>query len=74
MTTRLLDNRQNPHRSGMDQAQAGGWLARKWHLPRDIVCVMEHHKLTDYRGEFWPIVLLVGYAERQASRLIPLER
>lgn len=54
---------------GMDQAQAGGWLARKWHLPRDIVCVMEHHKLQDYRGDFWPIVLLVGYAERQAVRL-----
>lgn len=54
---------------GMDQAQAGAWLARKWHLPRDIVCVMEHHKLLDYRGDFWPIVLLVGYAERQALRL-----
>ncbi len=54
---------------GMDQAQAGGWLARKWHLPRDIVCVMEHHKQPDYRGNFWPIVLLVGYAERQAVRL-----
>jgi hypothetical protein len=38
-------------------------------LPRDIVCVMEHHKQTDYRGDFWPIVLLVGYAERQALRL-----
>lgn len=54
---------------GMDQGQAGGWLARKWHLPRDIVCVMEHHKDTDFRGDFWPIVLLVGYAERQAGRL-----
>ncbi|MDD2321066.1 MAG: HDOD domain-containing protein [Geobacteraceae bacterium] len=54
---------------GMDHAQAGGWLARKWHLPRDIVCVMEHHKEVDYRGDFWPIVLLVGYAERQAVRL-----
>jgi HD-like signal output (HDOD) protein len=54
---------------GMDQAQGGGWLARKWHLPRDIVCVMEHHKQLDYRGDFWPIVLLVGYAERQAVRL-----
>ncbi len=54
---------------GMDQGQAGGWLARKWHLPRDIVCVIEHHKDTDFRGDFWPIVLLVGYAERQAIRL-----
>ncbi|MDD2335826.1 MAG: HDOD domain-containing protein, partial [Geobacteraceae bacterium] len=57
---------------GMDQTQAGGWLARKWHLPRDIVCVMEHHKMVDYRGDFWPIVLLVGYAERQALRLFTI--
>lgn len=53
---------------GIDQNQAGGWLARKWHLPRDIVCVMEHHKDTGYRGDFWPVVLLVGYCERQAKR------
>lgn len=54
---------------GMDQTRAGGWLARKWHLPKDIVCVMVHHKQLDYRGDFWPLVLLVGYAERQAVRL-----
>jgi len=53
---------------GIDQNQAGGWLARKWHLPRDIVCVMEHHKDPGYRGDFWPVVLLVGYCERQAKR------
>jgi HD-like signal output (HDOD) protein len=54
---------------GMDHTQAGAWLARKWHLPRDIVCVMEHHRQLDFHGDFWPIVLLVGYAERQAVRL-----
>ncbi|MEA5113007.1 MAG: HDOD domain-containing protein [Geobacteraceae bacterium] len=53
---------------GIDQNHAGGWLARKWHLPRDIVCVMENHKDTAYRGDFWPVVLLVGYCERQAKR------
>lgn len=53
---------------GIDQNHAGGWLARKWHLPRDIVCAMENHKNTEYRGDFWPMVLLVGYCERQAKR------
>lgn len=53
---------------GIDQNQAGGWLARKWHLPRDIVCVMENHKDIGYRGDFWPVALLVGYCERQAKR------
>jgi HD-like signal output (HDOD) protein len=54
---------------GILQTQAGGWLARKWHLPRDIVLVMEHHKERGYRGDFWPAVLLVGYCERQSQRL-----
>jgi HD-like signal output (HDOD) protein len=54
---------------GILQTQAGGWLARKWHLPRDIVLVMENHKEHGYRGDFWPAVLLVGYCERQSQRL-----
>ncbi len=58
---------------GIDQNHAGGWLARKWHLPRDIVCVMENHKDIAYRGDFWPVVLLVGYCERQAKRFYQLK-
>jgi HD-like signal output (HDOD) protein len=54
---------------GIDQTQAGGWLARKWHLPRDIILVMEHHKDGGYRGDFWHVALLVGYCERQSQRL-----
>lgn len=54
---------------GIDQNQAGGWLARKWHLPRDIVLVMENHRDAGYRGEFWSVALLVGYCERQSQRL-----
>jgi HD-like signal output (HDOD) protein len=54
---------------GILQTQAAGWIARKWHLPRDIVFVMEHHKDTGYRGDFWPVVILVGYCERQSQQL-----
>lgn len=54
---------------GVDQMQAGSWLARKWHLPRNIVLTMEHHKEPGYRGDFWPTVQLVAYCERQAQRL-----
>lgn len=54
---------------GVDQMQAGAWIARKWHLPRDIYCVMEHCKDPGYRGDFWSIALLVGYCERRAQRL-----
>lgn len=54
---------------GVDQMQAGGWLARKWHLPRNIVLAMEHHKDLGYRGDCWPVVLLVAYGERRAQQL-----
>lgn len=54
---------------GVDQMQAGAWIARKWHLPRDIFCVMEHYKDPGYRGDFWSVALLVGYCERRAQRL-----
>jgi HD-like signal output (HDOD) protein len=54
---------------GVDQMQAGAWIARKWHLPRDIFCVMEQHKDPAYRGDFWSVALLVGYCERRAQRL-----
>jgi HD-like signal output (HDOD) protein len=54
---------------GIDQNQAGGRFARRWGLPLDIISVMEHHKELDYQQKYWPIVLLVGYCERQAVNL-----
>ncbi len=54
---------------GIDACRAGGLLARKWHLPDDIVCVIEHRDDFGYRGDYWPIVLLVGYCARQARAL-----
>jgi HD-like signal output (HDOD) protein len=54
---------------GIDHLQAGSWLARKWHLPADIIRVMEFHKDSGYRGEYWPITVLVGYCERQSQLL-----
>jgi HD-like signal output (HDOD) protein len=54
---------------GIDYTAAGAWLARKWHLPRDIVSVMEHHRDPDYRGDFWPIAHLVGYCGQLAGQL-----
>jgi HD-like signal output (HDOD) protein len=53
----------------IDTCQAGGWLARKWHLPDDIICVIDNHNNSGYRNDFWPIVLLVGYCARAAKDL-----
>lgn len=56
-------------RLGMNHHQAGGWLARKWHLPDDIVCVIENHFDESYRGRYWPVVLLSGFCSRFAKTL-----
>ncbi len=54
---------------GADHYMAGGWLARKWGLPEDVVHVIEHHAVKHYRNIDWPLVQLVGHAARWISRI-----
>lgn len=54
----------------LDHYQAGVWLGSKWHLPRDILLVMEYHYDSGYRGEYWPLVVLEGLCARWANRII----
>lgn len=54
----------------IDHYQAGVWLGSKWHLPRDILLVMEHHYDRSYRGDHWPLVLLEGICARWANQII----
>ncbi len=49
---------------GIDHHVAGGWLARRWHLPEEVALTMEHYHEADYRGPSWPTVLLVGACAR----------
>ncbi len=55
---------------GTDHYQAGIWLGSKWHLPRDLLLVMEYHYDRGYRGEHWPLVLLEGLCASWANLLI----
>jgi hypothetical protein len=55
---------------GADHRQAGGWLARKWHLPKFVVEVIEHHHDPDYAGEHPSLVRLVGFSSCWASSLL----
>jgi HD-like signal output (HDOD) protein len=52
---------------GVDHHQVGGWLADRWHLPPEVVVVMEHHHEPDYRGPHWAHALLVGSCARLAD-------
>lgn len=54
----------------IDHYQAGVWLGSKWHFPRDLLLVMEHHYNPAYRGDHWPLVLLEGLAARWANQVI----
>lgn len=54
----------------IDHYQAGVWLGSKWHFPRDLLLVMEHHYNPAYRGDHWPLVLLEGLAARWANQII----
>ena len=45
---------------GMTYAEAGAILAQRWHLPHEVVAVIEHHMDADYRGEYWELSALTG--------------
>lgn len=45
---------------GMTYAEAGAILAYKWHLPNEVIGVIEHHLDADYRGEYWELSALIG--------------
>lgn len=54
----------------IDHYQAGVWLGSKWHFPRDLLLVMEHHYNPAYRGDHWPLVLIEGLAARWANQIV----
>jgi HD-like signal output (HDOD) protein len=54
----------------MDHAEVGGWLARKWHLPEEVVLVMERYSDINFRGDHWQLVQLVGFAAHWAAAAV----
>lgn len=52
---------------GIDHHSAGGWLARRWHLPEEVITTMEHYHQDDYRGPLWSTAMLVGSCARWAE-------
>lgn len=55
------------HHLETDHYEAAGWLGRKWHLPANILVVMEHHHEEAFRGEHWVLSQLTGLCARQAN-------
>lgn len=45
---------------GIDRRQAGAILAKKWHIPEEVISVIEHQHDLTYRGDHWQLCHLIG--------------
>lgn len=54
---------------GIDRRRAGAILAKKWHIPEEVVCVIEQQHDLNYRGIHWQLCHLVGLCARWAHAL-----
>ncbi len=48
--------------------EAGGWLAQKWHLPDEVIDVIEQHHNLNYQGRNSQLVILLGLCARIARQ------
>ncbi len=54
---------------GTDIGEVGGNLAQIWELPSTLVSAMQHHDDSEYRGDDWETVAIIGSAVRMSSAL-----
>lgn len=52
---------------GTDHYVVGAWLTSKWHLPEYLVETIAHCPDKSYRGEHWPLVVMVRSCARWAN-------
>lgn len=58
---------------GTDHHETGAWLARKWHLPDNIVTVIAHQHEADYTGPHAELVKLTRGASTLVGQLLAEE-
>ncbi len=51
---------------GIDRRRAGAILAKKWHIPVEVIAVIEHQHDLSYRGTHWQLCHLIGVCARWA--------
>ncbi len=49
---------------GLDFCEAGGWLAKRWHLPDETSFAITHFQDQDYQGDYWQVARIVGFVSR----------
>jgi HD-like signal output (HDOD) protein len=52
---------------GIDYCQAGAWISKRWHIPEDLINVIQHHRDPIYLKQAAAPVLLVGGAAKMVS-------
>jgi HD-like signal output (HDOD) protein len=54
---------------GINRFQAGAILTHKWHLPKEVVAVIEHHINPQYKGDHDGVTLLIGVCSELAQQI-----
>jgi HD-like signal output (HDOD) protein len=54
---------------GINRFQAGAILTHKWHLPKEVVAMIEHHNNPQYKGEHSGVALLIGACSELAQQI-----
>ncbi len=52
---------------GFSHINAGGHLARAWHLPQVLIDALTHYEDETYQNEHWPMIQVVGLSQRLVS-------
>lgn len=54
---------------GIDSCTVGAWVAKQWHIPDELVAIIEHHRDNSHQENRPVHELLVGAAARMVSSL-----
>lgn len=55
---------------GIDYCSVGAWIGKQWHMPEELICVMQHHRDYNHQISNSTAVILVGMAVKISASLI----
>lgn len=55
---------------GLTECEAGGLVARKWHLPESVATVMENCSDLSYADKDWPLTILIALSTCVAGQIV----
>lgn len=65
----LTVNQALTQHTGIDYCVVGAWIAKQWHIPDELIAVMQHHRDEHFQENASAPVLLVGAAAKMVSSM-----